>query len=115
MKILETLAATGKKATASSKLEAVNALVSKVRKVYGNEDAEITAVKVNSVNGHVSVNLLTSDEKVAVAESAIRDCISRATVVAENTEGAVFDRSFESLVATNAILVNINAKSESAY
>lgn len=115
MKILETLAASGKKDTAASKLKAVVALVENVRGTYGNEDTEITSVKVNSVNGWVNVGLLTADEKVAVAEQAIRSCISQATVVAESVQGAVFDRAFEAAVAVNPILTNINEKSDSQY
>lgn len=115
MKILELLAQDGKKDTATKKLSAVTTLVDNVRGVYGNEDAEITAVKVNSTEGLVSVNLLTSDEKVAVATQAIKRAISRATVIAENTEGAVFDRAFESIVACDPILTNLSMKSDSAY
>lgn len=115
MKILEILGAPEKEVTTEAKLKAVTDLVGKVRKVYGNTDAEIPAVKVGSTNGMVSVNLLTTGEKVAVAEQEIRKCIAQATIVAENTKGAVFDRAFEAAVATSAILANINAKSDSAY
>lgn len=115
MKILNTLAETGDEATAEVKLKAVAKLVDAVRAVYGNEDAEITAVKVNSAEGMVSVGLLTNDEKVAVATQAIKKCISQATVVAENTEGGVFDRAFEAAVATHPLLVNLDEKSDSAY
>lgn len=113
MKILEVLA--DSEATATDKLVAVTTLVEDVRGTYGNEDAEITSVKVNSVNGWVSVGLLTKEEKVSVAEGAIRSCISQATVVAESVEGAVFDRAFEAAVAVSPILVNLSEKSDSKY
>lgn len=115
MKILETLANDSKKMTASLKLKAVRNLVKDVRATYGNEEAEITSVKVNSSEGLVSVGLLTNDEKVAVATQVIKKCISQATVIAENTEGAIFDRAFESLVAVHPVLTNLNEKSDSQY
>ena len=76
---------------------------------------EITSVKVNSVNGMVSVGLLTTDEKVAVSEQEIRRCISQATAVSENVEGSIFDKAFEFAVACNPLLTNINEKNTSKY
>ena len=113
MKIIETLG--NKKLDTKTKLDAVKELVKVCRKTYGNKDAEIGSVKVNSVNGMVSVGLLTKAEKVAVAEQQIRYAISNATVVAENVEGSVFDRAFEMGIATNPILTNLNEKSDSQY
>lgn len=113
MKIIETLSK--EKVSASDKLKAVKALVKNCRAEYGNEEAVITTVKVNSVNGMVSVGLLTKSEKIAVAEQQIRRCISTATAVAENKEGAVFDRAFEFAISTNPLLVNLNEKSDSKY
>ena len=112
MKILEILASED---TAKTKLKAVRTLVKSVREVYGNSDTEITSVKVNSVDGWVSIGLLTNDDKVAVATQAIKTCISQATVVAENVEGSVFDRAFEAAVAVHPVLTNLNEKSDSQY
>ena len=113
MKIIETLA--NGKLSAKKKLKAVTDLVADVRGTYGNEDVKIESIKVNSVNGFVSIGLLTADEKAAVAEQAIRTVISMATAVTESTEGAIFDRSFEAFIATDALLTNLDEKSESSY
>jgi len=113
MKIIEILA--DNKLEAKTKLKSVKELVDSVRGVYGNKDVEITSVKVNSVNGMVSVGLLTKAEKVAVAEQAIRKCIGAATAITEVKEGAIFDRAFEALVATDGLLCNLSEKSDSAY
>ena len=113
MKIIEELG--NEKLSGSKKLKAVKNLVKECRETYGNEDVEITSVKVNSVNGMVSVGLLTTDEKVAVSEQEIRRCISQATAVSENVEGSVFDKAFEFAISCNPLLTNINEKSTSKY
>ena len=113
MKIIESL--NNDELSGKERLKAVKSLVKSARGEYGNEDVEITSVKVNSVNGMVSINLLSVDEKVAVSEQEIRRAISQASAVAENVEGSVFDRAFEFAIATNPLLANIGEKSESKY
>ena len=113
MKIIEILS--DEKLSGKKKLKAINTLVDNVRGVYGNEDVKIESVKVNSANGFVTIGLLTTDEKVAVAEQAIRSAISMATAVTEATEGAIFDRSLEAFIATDALLTNLDEESESSY
>ena len=113
MKILETLQ--NDKIEASEKLEAINKLVSKVRKRYGNEEVDITPTKVNTVEGQVPVSLLSKDEKVAVATQAIKNAVLQATTISENVEGAVFDSEFERIVSVDSVLVNLNLESGSKY
>ena len=113
MKILEAI--NNEETSSKEKLKAIKSMVKECRATYGNEEVEITGVKVNSVNGMVTVGLLTTDEKVAVSEQEIRRCISQATAVAENVEGSVFDRALEFAIATNPLLTNIGEKSTSKY
>ncbi len=113
MKIIETLG--NEELDAKTKLDAVKELVKVCRKTYGNKDMEIGSVKVNSMNGMVSIELLTKAERVGVAEIQVRNAISNASVVAENVEGGVWDRAFEMSIATNPILTNLNKKSNSQY
>lgn len=113
MKILHTL--TNEKTESADKVTAVQEFVSIVRKKYGNEDKEIEAVKVPTTNGHVSISLLTSDEKAAIAEAEIREIINLTTTVVEHTDGAMFDRVFEGFVAVNPVLTNLGQTSESEY
>ena len=113
MEILNTL--NNEELSSKVKLKAVKQLVKACREVYGNEDVEITSVKVNSVNGMVPINLLSTDEKVAVAEQEIRRAISQASAVADNVEGAIFDKALEFAISTNPLLTNINEKSTSKY
>jgi hypothetical protein len=113
MKIIEIIA--DNEVSAKNKLKAIKSLVKEVRATYGNEDADIPSPKISTVNGNVDINLLTTDEKVAVAEGEIRRCISQASAVTENVEGSLFDRAFEFAVAVNPVLVNLNKKSTSKY
>ena len=113
MKILNTLQ--DEELKASKKLKAVKELVKATRERYGNEDAEITASKVNTVDGQVPVTLLTDKEKVAVATTAIKNAISQATAITEAVEGSVFDSEFERIVSVDSVLVNLDAKSDSKY
>ena len=113
MKIIETI--NNEELSGKEKLKAIKSMVKTCRSEYGNEDVEITGVKVNSVNGMVTVSLLTTDEKVAVAEQEIRRCISQATAVSENVEGSIFDKAYEFAVACNPLLTNIGEKSTSKY
>jgi len=113
MKIIETL--NNEETSSKEKLKAIKSLVKTARAEYGNEDVEITSVKVNSVNGMVTIDLLSTDEKVAVSEQEVRRAISQASAVAENVEGAVFDRALEFAISTNPLLANISEKSTSKY
>ena len=113
MEIIETL--NNEELSNKEKLKAVKDLVKEVRKTYGNDDLDITTVKVHTTEGLTPLSLLTNDEKVAVASQELKRIITRATAVTEATEGALFDRSFEAFVAVNPILCNINEKSTSKY
>ena len=113
MKILNTL--NNEETTSAEKLAAVAAFVTTVRTKYGNLDKEITAVKVPTTTGFVPISLLTNEEKIAIAESEIREIITMSTAVSENSEGSLFDRVFEGFVAVNPILVNLDQVSDSEY
>jgi len=113
MKIIEQL--NNEELTSKEKLNKLTKLVSKVRSKYGNEDQNIPAPKVPTVVGMLPVGMLAVDEKVAVGHQEILRCISQAQAVAENVEGAVFDRAFEFAVATNPVLCNIDEESGSEY
>ncbi len=113
MKIIEKI--TNEETPVKERLKTLTGMIKDIRSTYGNEESIITAVKVNSVNGMVAIGLLTKEEKLAVGEQALRSCISRATAVTENTEGALFDRTFEAFVACDPLLSNLTEKSDSQY
>lgn len=113
MKILNTLK--NEETPAAEKLDAVQELVNKVRVKYGNTETDIQPVKVPTTEGMVFLNLLDNEEKVAVATGEIKEVISMATAITENTEGVIFDRVFEGFVAVNPILCNLDQESDSDY
>jgi hypothetical protein len=113
MKILNVLGNT--EISATEKLTAVNALVSTIREKYGNTELTIQPEKVPTTEGMVSINLLNDEEKVAIVTHEIRHIVMDATAETEQTEGVIFDRMFESLVAINPVLTNLNQSSDSVY
>ncbi len=113
MKITKLL---GNEETATEvKLEGINTFVSTVRAAYGNAEDTIDPIKVHTVDGYVPLTLLSDEEKVAVAYQQIKNAIAQATIVTEDVQGAKFDRLIEGLVAVDAILCNLDAKTDSAY
>ena len=112
MKILKKL---NSELPADDKLTAINKFVTKVRVEYGNDDVEISPVKVHTTEGYVPLSLLTSQEKVAVGTQEIRNAVAQATIITEDNEGAKFDRVIGGIVAINAILSNLDAESDSQY
>jgi hypothetical protein len=113
MKIINTL--NNEALSSTEKLEAVKNLVATVRAKYGNTDKNIQPAKVYTTDGYVPINLLGNAERVAVATQELKEAITMATAGAEDTEGAVFDRIFEAVVAVNPILVNLDMESDSSY
>ena len=113
MRILETLS--NEEITGAEKLKSIISLVDVIRAKYGNTDEETETTKVATAEGYVGINLLTTDEKVAVATGRIKTCISRATAEAEDCKGSVFDREFERFVAVDAVLTNLGMESDSEY
>ena len=113
MKILKTLG--NEDVTIGEKLEAIEKTVLNVRTTYGNKDEVIDPIKVSTVDGWVPLSLLTDAEKVAVATGIIKTAVATATVVTEETQGVKFDRVFEAQIAVDAILCNLDAKTDSSY
>ncbi len=113
MKILEVLADT--ELSDKKKLKAITGMVSDIRAKYGNEEDETDVVKVNTTEGARALNLLTTDEKVAVAGGRLKAIIQEATAGAESAKGSKFDRIFECIVAVDPILTNLDMKSDSKY
>ena len=113
MQILKTL---GKEEINSEdKLVFIEAMVKSVREKYENTDVEIEEIKVHTADGYVPLSLLNDAEKVAVATQAIKNAVATATVTVENVQGTKFDRVFEAMIAVDAILCNLDAKTDSSY
>ena len=113
MRILKKLG--NEEITTTDKLEAIKNMVTDVRAEYGNLIEDIDPIKVATADGYVPLSLLTDAEKVAVAHSQIKVAVANATIVTEATQGSKFDRVFEAQIAVDAILCNLDAKSDSEY
>lgn len=101
--------------SSSEKLAQLQAVVSAVRSVYGNTDLDIDVPEVNTPDGVVSLKYLDDDSKIALAAREVRILTIAAVEICESTQGAVFDKELESLIATNPTLANIAASTGSKY
>lgn len=102
-------------ATTADKLESISKLVADIRKSYGNSDHTIEVPYVNTVDGMVSLKYVDDDSKLTLAERAIKSITIEATEACEGTEGLLFDKEIEWLVATNAVLCNLSISTGSRY
>ena len=102
-------------ASATEKLTQLDTLVSAIRETYGNVDYAIEVPYINTPDGMVSLKYLDPASKVALAEQSVRTETIEAVEICEGTPGAVFDKEFEGLIATNPILCSLSAGTDSKY
>lgn len=102
-------------ASSEAKLSQLSELVTKIRTTYGNKDHDIEVPYVNTVDGMVSLKYIDADSKLTLAERAIKSITIEATEACECTPGLLFDKEVEWLVATNAVLCNLQASTGSSY
>jgi hypothetical protein len=102
-------------ASAKEKLTQLSGLVAGIRKAYGNSDIEIDVPYVPTPDGIVSFKYLDDESKVVLAGQEVRTETVEAVEICEATQGAMFDKEFEALIATNDILCNLEATTGSQY
>lgn len=101
--------------TGAEKVEKIKDLVAGIRSKYGNEKEEVPSTKVCTSEGYTDIKYLSNDDKVAIAERRVSHIRNEAIAYVEETPGAVLDKTIEAMVAVDSVLVNLAAKSESAY
>lgn len=99
----------------AKKVKAIAKVVAAAREAYGNEDADITAPEINTINGLEDLNMLCNESKLAIAESEITNIRVVAVEYTKAFEGAVLDKKVEELIAISPVLANITATVKSAY
>ena len=100
---------------AHKKLEAIQVVVKKARKTYGNQDEEIPSTECNTASGVQGIEYLTDSDKVAAAKAEINKIRCAAIEATKCTAGVILDREIEKLISVNPILCNLNATSGSEY
>lgn len=113
MSITTTLS--NKDTSAEDKLNAVAETVAIIRNSYGNSDATIPAVKVNTANGNLPFTHLENDSKVEVLLGQAMNIKAKAIAYVEENEGTVLNKKVEELIATNPFFANISSESEFEY
>ena len=99
----------------AEKLKQLSKVVSKAREAYGNTATEVNAPKVNSTEGYVELKFLSPEDKLAIAKGNIRGITMETIALTELSQGAVFDKEFERLLALDPVLANISTVVTSKY
>ncbi len=100
-----------KEMAAGDKLEKVSGIITKLRKSYGNADAKIEDVKVNTSHGMLPFSHLEPDSKVEALLNDALNIKASAIAAAENTPGLVLNKKVEEMLATNPLFANASAAS----
>ena len=98
-----------------TKLAKVSELITDIRKTYGNSDVVLKVPEVNTADGLKPITLLTTKDRLALAERVIRTIATDAYEDVQQTEGVSFDRRVEEYVAINHILSNLQTSNGSKY
>lgn len=102
-------------ASATEKLTQLSQVVSTIRTAYGNPHIDIDVPEVNTSEGVSSMKYLSSEDKLALAERAIKQVILIASEACEEQQGVLFDKEVESLVAVSPVLTNLLTSTDSKY
>lgn len=104
-----------KETTSVEKIASLAAIITDIRKEYGNSDIEITVPYVNTPDGMVSLKYLDADSKVSLAGRCVNAATTAAVEACEDEEGRVFDKEVERILACSPILCNLTAVTGSKY
>lgn len=100
-----------KDATAVDKLEDVAKVVAALRKSYGNSDAKVADVKVNTTHGLLPFSNLEPESKVELLLNEAQSIKAKAIAAIEDTPSLMLDKEVERMIATNPLFANASAKS----
>lgn len=100
---------------AADKLAQVQEIVAKARKAYGNTDAEIKDVKVDTVYGYMNFSNLEAESQVELLRNEAMKIKAQATQYVENNEGTVIGQKVTELLAVNPLFNNVSAEAGYDY
>jgi len=98
----------GKKNTAK-KLNTIIEIVADARKKYNNTKAEITSPVVSTCNGGQNLKYLSEEDKAAVATRELNTILTQLNALDAEVEGVNVNKELTSMIATNAVLTNLEA------
>lgn len=97
--------------TAVAKLESVAKVVTALRKSYGNSEAKVADVKVNTTHGMLPFSNLEPESKVELLLNQAQGIKAKAIAAVEDTPSFMLDKEVERMIATNAMFANASSKS----
>lgn len=93
----------------SKKLNAIVEIVKEAREKYNNADAVIDSPSVATTCGVQNIKYLSVEDKAAVASKEIKAILCQLNVLDATTQGVNIKRELTSAIATNPVLVNLEA------
>ena len=101
--------------SATKKLEQLQEVVISARKEYGNAEVEVEVPTVNSADFVLSIKYLDAQSKIQLVERVVRLVTTEVVELCEENEALVFDKEVERQIASNPILCNLLASTNSKY
>ena len=95
--------------SSAKKLAKITETVKSCRKKYGNTDLEVEAPEVNTINGVESMDYLSDDDKLALADSCITQIRHEAIEEVKTNPLAILDEEVIALIATSPVLTNLSS------
>jgi len=99
----------------SEKLSQLTDIVNGARNSYGNADVIIDIPRVNTIDGYVALNMLSDEDKVAVAAIEFKNIVMECVEYSESNNAVILDKSIQEQLAVNAVLTNLSTDSGSQY
>ena len=93
----------------AKKLDLIIAIVKDARKKYNNRDSVIDSPVVPTTCGVQGIKYLSVSDKAAVATKEIRAILRDLNSLDATTQGVNIKRELTSAIATNPVLVNLEA------
>ena len=106
---------TDKETSPEEKLAAVAEIVAGAREAYGNKDADIPAVKVNTQHGNIPFTHLGDSSKVEILLNQAMNIKAEAIAYVEENPGTVLNKKVQELLSTNTFFANVAAGVEFDY
>jgi hypothetical protein len=105
--ITQVLETSNKKMNPSTKIATIAKLVKGYRKAYGNTEAEIKAVSINTTNGCGDIRFMSDKDKLAAAKCEVKAIIESIKSDVINEAPINKDMEIARLVALNPFFANI--------
>ena len=115
MSISKVLEQDKKDVSDSQKLSQIVEMVAAARSAYGNEDIEIKAPVIGTVNGDMDLKFVCDATKLVLVKNEVTRIKVTSIEACKSTEGVNMKKVIEELVATSPVLVNLSDTTDFTY